>query len=200
MRLTLGYHAIMSLYGFGLPNAPRGSWSDFVGAWELFRYGGHATKVDTSASLARHPHDRSRRQVVKRHLKYPPVRLAGAQARAVASGFRRASVEGGYAIHACPILPDHVHLVIGRHPRPISQIVAHLKARATQQLIAEGLHPLARFADVNGALPSPWARKYRKVFIDDGSWVRNAIGYVEGNPLKEGKRRQRWKMIVPFVP
>ena len=29
------YHLIISAYGFWLPNDPRGSWSDFVGAWEL---------------------------------------------------------------------------------------------------------------------------------------------------------------------
>ena len=34
-----GYHAIFGTYGFWLPNDPRGSWSDFVGAWELVRFG-----------------------------------------------------------------------------------------------------------------------------------------------------------------
>ena len=198
MRRTLAYHVILSFYGFWLPNDPRGSWSEFVGAWELLRYGGRATKVDTSASLARQTHDRTRRLEARRRLKYPPVRLTGSQARAVATGFHRAAIEGAYVIHACAILPDHVHLVIARHPRAISQIVAHLKGRATQQLLAEGLHPLARFEGVDGAIPSPWARKYWKVFIDETRWVLNAIGYVEGNPTKEGKRRQRWKMIAPF--
>ncbi len=33
------YHAIFGAYGFWLPNDPRGSWSDFVGAWELLRFG-----------------------------------------------------------------------------------------------------------------------------------------------------------------
>jgi len=33
------YHAIFTAYGFWLPNDPRGSWSDFVGSWELFRFG-----------------------------------------------------------------------------------------------------------------------------------------------------------------
>jgi hypothetical protein len=47
MRRTLAYHVIVSMYGFWLPNDPRGSGSDFIGAWELFRYGGCATKVDT---------------------------------------------------------------------------------------------------------------------------------------------------------
>ena len=199
MGLTLAYHVISSQYGFWLPNDPRGSWSDFVGAWELFRHGGHATKVDTSVSLARHPHDRARRLGAKEHLTYPAVRLTGAQARAVASGFHRAAIEGNYVILACAILPDHVHLVIERHARPIPQIVSHLKGRATQQLVVEGLHPFALFAEPDGSVPSAWARKYWKVFIDDPHWVRNAIRYVEDNPVKEGKRRQRWRMIAPFL-
>jgi REP element-mobilizing transposase RayT len=134
-----------------------------------------------------------------RRIKYPPVLFTGLQARAVATGFHRAATEGGYPIHACAILDDHAHLVLGRHDRLISQIVAHLKARATQQLSAEGLHPLARYSDKDGATPTPWARKYWKVFIDRVGWVRNAIDYVNGNPEKEGKRRQHWKMIVPFL-
>ena len=38
-----GYHVIVCAYGFWLPNDPRGSWSDFVGKWELVRFG-KATK------------------------------------------------------------------------------------------------------------------------------------------------------------
>src|SRR4051812_43899841 len=33
--MIVGYHVIFSTYGFWLPNDPRGSWSDFVGSWEL---------------------------------------------------------------------------------------------------------------------------------------------------------------------
>ena len=34
-----GYHIIMPVYGFWLPNDPRGSWSDTVRKWELTRFG-----------------------------------------------------------------------------------------------------------------------------------------------------------------
>src|SRR5256885_9336243 len=37
---------------FRSPNDPRGSWSDFVRSWELFRYG-PATKTTERRSLAR---------------------------------------------------------------------------------------------------------------------------------------------------
>jgi hypothetical protein len=38
--MVLAYHLIFSMYGFWLPNDPRGSWSEFVASWELFRFGG----------------------------------------------------------------------------------------------------------------------------------------------------------------
>jgi len=196
--MILAYHVILSAYGFWLPNDPRGSWSDFVAAWELFRYGGKATKVETTQSVAHVPHDRRKRQAMKHHLKYPPVRWTGLQARAIASGFARACNESGYSTLACTILHDHAHLVIARLDRPISHVVAHLKGRATQQLRDEGLHPFERFADANGTVPCMWARKYWKVFIDSESHVLSAIRYVQDNPLKEGKRKQGWKFVIPW--
>jgi REP element-mobilizing transposase RayT len=193
--MILAYHVILSFYGFWLPNDPRGSWSDWIGSWELFRYG-PATKVTTRRNLAREPHDWKARLEAKKALKYPPVILTGAQARAVGRGFAKAAKEGGYVILALAILPDHVHLIIARHDRPIGQIVAHLKARATQELKAEGIHPLKEFTDAEGNTPSPWARNYWKVFIDNVNWVGNAIEYVENNPLKEGKPRQAWAAVT----
>ena len=116
--VALADHVIFSMYGFWLPNDPRGSWSDFVGSWELFRYG-KATKVDTRRSVAGVPHDGRARRAAKRALKYPPATLTGRQARAVGRGFAQATREGRYAVHACSILPDHVHLVAGRHARSV---------------------------------------------------------------------------------
>src|SRR6478672_12031943 len=55
--MVIATHVIISAHGFWLPNDPRGSWSDFVGAWELFRYGGRATKTTETRSLAGRSHD-----------------------------------------------------------------------------------------------------------------------------------------------
>ena len=46
-----GYHVIMGMYGFWLPNDPRGSWSAFVAAWELLRFGTTTRSVDRPAVL-----------------------------------------------------------------------------------------------------------------------------------------------------
>jgi len=141
--------------------------------------GGPSRASRTTAALA-----------AKRALKYPPATLTGRQARAVGRGFARATREGRYAVHACSILPDHVHLVAGRHTRSVTRIVGHLKGRATQRLVADGLWPEQR--------PPVWAGRGWKVFLDTHEDVRRAIAYVEENPFKEGKPRQHWSFVTPF--
>jgi REP element-mobilizing transposase RayT len=152
--MVLAYHAIFGAYGFWLPNDPRGSWSEFVGAWELVRFG-KATKICEARSVA---HVQS---------------------------------ESGYTIYACAILPEHVHLVIGRNEeRRVERMVGHLKARATQQLSATGLWP----ADNRPV----WGENAWKVFLDSPEGIAAAVKYVEENPVKEGKPKQTWSFVVPL--
>jgi REP element-mobilizing transposase RayT len=188
--MILAFHVIFGAYGFWLPNDPRGSWSDFVASWELFRFG-PATKVDTRRSVAAVAHDRALRLAAKEALKFPPVQFTGVQARAVGTGFKQAGEEGDYHIHACSILPEHVHLVIGRHSRKITRIIGHLKAKATHELHTNGPWP----PDTRPV----WAERAWKVYLDDLEGVYRAIAYVENNPIKEYKPRQRWSFVVPFA-
>jgi REP element-mobilizing transposase RayT len=197
-EMILAYHAIFSAYGSWLPNDPRGSWSDFVRKWELFRFGS-ATKVHGRRSVARAEHDADQRLRAKEALRYPPVAFTGLQARAIGRGFAEAVAEGTYAVHACSILPQHVHIVVGRHERPIGRIVGHLKARATQRLKADALHPLAAYRQRDGSLPSPWGRRGWNVFLNDEEHLRNAVRYVQENPVKEGKPQQRWGFVTPLA-
>ena len=168
--MILAYHVIFGTYGFWLPNDPRGSWSDFVGAWELVRFS-KATKTSQRRSVAHVPHDRHLREEAKRALKYPPVVFSGRQALAVSVGFDHARGESGYVIHACSILPEHVHLVIGRsEERRVERMVGHLKARSTQQLSAAGLWP----ADKRPV----WGENMWKVFLDASAEIDDAVKYV----------------------
>jgi hypothetical protein len=52
--MVLGYHIILSAYGFWLPNDPRGSWSETIRVYELLQFG-PATKVKTTRSVAHTP-------------------------------------------------------------------------------------------------------------------------------------------------
>ncbi len=194
-----GVHAILSTYGFWLPNAPRGSWSDFVRSWELAQFG-KATKVNTRQSVAAATHDLRQRQAAKQCLKYPEVFLSGPQARSVGVGFRQTVEESEYRVHACSILPQHIHLVLGPHQRDFRRIVGHFKARATQQLARDDLHPLATYREKDGTIPSPWARKGWLVYIFSEEHMRAAIQYTINNPLREGKPIQHWSFITAYAP
>jgi REP element-mobilizing transposase RayT len=194
-RRVIAYHLILSFYGFWLPNDPRGSWSDMVRAWELQRFG-PATKTNTRRSLAWTPHDHAQRLAAKQALMRPPVCLSGTQARAVARGFGRFVQRSGLKVHACAILPEHVHLVVARHRYSIEEIARHLKGDATTQLTREGLHPFAAAAYRDGSLPTPWARGQWKCFVEDVEYVHNAIRYVNRNPIREGFKAQSWSFVT----
>lgn len=195
--MVRAYHVIFSTYGFWLPNDPRGSGSDCVTATHLRRFG-PATKVQTRRSVAGKCHDHIIRTEAKKSLKYPPVVFDGVQARAVARGFSEVLRIRNYSVYACAILPQHVHLVIGRHTRAIERIIAHLKGGATMRLFAEEIHPLMGSPK---PVPSPWSKRTGwTVYLNDDRSVRHRIKYVQENPLKEGKPQQHWSFVKPFAP
>jgi REP element-mobilizing transposase RayT len=195
--VVIAIHLIFGAYGFWLPNDPRGSWSDFVGSWELLWFG-RATKTDVRHSVAAKPHDVQARLAAQRALKYPPVRFDGRQARAVGRGFAEFATGSRLIVWGCSILPEHVHLVVARHRFSADQIANHLKGAATTELIREGIHPLGDRRRADGRLPTPWARGKWAVFLDTPEGVRRAMAYVEANPAKEGLPPQRWRMVRPF--
>jgi REP element-mobilizing transposase RayT len=194
--MVLAHHVIFGAYGFWLPNDPRGSWSDFVGAWDVFRYG-PATKTAARRSVAARSHEGRLRKAAKGALRRPAVELSGVQARAVARGFAWYAERARLGVLACAVLPDHVHLVIERHRLAAERLVIQLKAAATRQLLAESLHPFGEIAE-GGRVPKCFARGQWDVFLDSVEEIRRAVRYVEGNPEKEGKPRQNWSFVRPF--
>ena len=111
--MVLGYHVVLGMYGFWLPNDPRGSYSEFVWAEDLRKFGA-ATKVNTRHSVAAKSHDVKRRLAAKQALKYPPVHLEDSQIDAVGRGVATAAELKRASIVACAIMPEHVHLLVRR--------------------------------------------------------------------------------------
>lgn len=197
------YHAIFSAYGHWLPNDPRGSWSDFVHAYELFQFAGPATTVSGKRSYAHDPHDAQLRREAKEHLKYPPARFDDGCRGSVARGFANACDEYGFVLHACAISDDHdhVHVIAARdEQRDIEGVVAVLKARATTQMTVDGMHPMRGFPGRDGRAPTPGGRSLWSVFLNDAAQLARAIAYVERHPVKEGRGRQSFPFVRPLDP
>ena len=194
----LGWHLIFSTYGFWLPNDPRGSGSSRVKAQHIYDAGGEATKVNTTRSVASKPHDARLRRIAKKTLKFPAVEFSGLQARAVARGIGAVVPKVGLVVHACAIMPDHVHMVIAKHQMNGDELIACLKRAGTRGLNGEELHPMRDFARASGRLPSPWGGRGWKVMLFTADKMYGAIRYVEENPIRAGFKRQRWAFVVPF--
>jgi REP element-mobilizing transposase RayT len=192
--MIVGYHIIFGSYGFWLPNDPRGSWSEYVGSWELYRYGS-ATKTTARHSVAYRPHNHKLRLAAKRALKRPAVQFTGIQARAVGRGFATYFEKSNTPVWACAILPDHVHLVTGTTAIPVHPLAMQLKSYATRQLLAEDLHPFGKLGE--GCPANCFARGEWKVFLE-AEHVPRAVQYVQNNPLKEGKPLQSWPFVTPY--
>ena len=190
-------HVILGMYGFWLPNDERGSWSDFVGSWELLRFG-KATTVQVRKSLARQPYDVGKRAAALAALKYLPVKLTDLQVRAVAKGFAEYAAKADLSILACAILPQHIHLVLERHRLKVEQLVIQLKGAATRQMMDEKVHPQAIYQQVMPRPPKAFARGVWKVFLDTTEDIERSILYVEGNPSRENLPMQRWSFVRPY--
>jgi len=194
-----GYHVILAAYGFWMPNDPRGSWSDFVGKWELLRFGRTTKPTDRRELAVLSDADVARREEARRALKYPAVQFTGVQARAIGTGFADACNHSHYTIWACSILPEHTHLVIARHTYKVEQIINRLKGASTRQLCDEGLHPMARFVAEGERPPRMRAEHQWIVYLDSEEAIEDAIHYVEHNPILEGKKQQTWSFVTRFA-
>jgi REP element-mobilizing transposase RayT len=195
--MLLGYHISFSAYGFWLPNDPRGSGSDHVDAEHLSEFG-RPLQVDRSRSVASNQHDDELRRKAKSQLKYPAIKFNGEQALTVALAFGDVATKLDVLVHACAVLPDHVHLVTGVAAMK-SELLRHcFKRAATRRLNAADMHPLGELRKENGRVPSPWGEKGWNVFINSKEQMRRVIHYVEENPVKAGLKQQRWSFVTAF--
>ena len=195
--MIVGYHCILSTYGFWLPNDPRGSWSQFVASWDLFCAGGCATKLETRRSVAAArltPGELQRRQMARHTLAHKPVAFTGIQARAVGMAFATVCTVKRYRVHACAIMPQHVHLFIGRTTTDIRTVVGDFKRFATMELYRQNLHP-AQHGRRKGA--PVWARGGWCVYLRAHD-VQRVTQYILDNPRRDGLPPQRWSCVTPW--
>ena len=194
-----GYHVVLPMYGFWLPNDPRGSRSDFGRKWELVRFGKATRSIDRRATSELSAWELNQRKRARDSLKYPPASIDGMQALSVARGFAEQVASSNYTIWACSILPEHTHLVVARHIYKVEQIANLLKGAATRAISADGRHPMAAQAEPGRRPPRMWAAHEWKVYLDSEEAIEDAVRYVEENPVKEGKSKQEWPFVTSFA-
>ena len=188
--MIIAYHSIFSMYGFWLPNDPRGSGSDYIASWELFRYGS-ATKTDSRRSVA--------------HLPIPPNwRARGQNGPAFPAGCRHRPAGTGdqprirHRRQRGPLPDLRLRDPPGARPPRHRRLPSAASARWSATSEAAPRTPCENNSCAtttgrcgeNTAGTSTSSRSRRS---------ERTIRYVDNNPLKEGKKRQEWSFVVSFA-
>jgi REP element-mobilizing transposase RayT len=185
--IVIAHHLIWTLYGWWLPNDPRGSCSRIIRSEILkplgeLHYG--RKKIQPASTDIREFYDQA-----SPRLKHPLLDLSAGAIEAAAAGFSDAVREIGYTCYACAILFDHVHLIIRKHKHSAEHMIENLQNYSRLRLSREGFrtndHPT-------------WCHGGWKIFLDHPDEVWRTIRYVEENPLPYRMPRQLWDFVTPY--
>jgi hypothetical protein len=59
-----------------------------------------------------------------------------------------------------------------------------------------GIHPLQRYRKNDASIPTPWAKDFWSVFINEVEQLNTAIHYVERHPQKDGLSAQHHDFLA----
>jgi REP element-mobilizing transposase RayT len=176
-----------TLYGWWLPNDPRGSTSrtirsDFVA--ELGDVHTGRKRVQPAGRDIRAFYEQA--AAVLRHplLSFPPAEFP-----TIADAIGAAVVDSRYTCYACTIMPDHVHLLVRKHRDLAEEMIEKIQTLSRKRLVDMGL----RTAD-----HPTWTRGGWKVFLDHPDEVWRTIRDIEQNPIKMGLPIQHWPFVCAY--
>jgi REP element-mobilizing transposase RayT len=186
--MVAGYHLIWTVYGFWLPNDPRGSTSKDVRVKPIKNLGerhyGRKEKQPSSKDLRaflNKAHD------VLAHRVRP---LDDDDAVLVGEALGACIAAREYVCHACAIMPDHVHILIRRHGDRAEEMSEKFRKATKSALIEAARFPVNHPVWTDG---SGW-----KTFINTQQQFANEIAYVRRNPEKLGRPEQTWNFVTPY--
>lgn len=174
-----------TLYGWWLPNDPRGSTShtirnDLIAELGQLHFGRKA--VQPAGRDIREFHDKARNV-----LQHPLVAFSEREFPAVGDALGAAVTECSYTCYACAVMSDHVHLLIRKHRDQAEEMIQKLQTLSRKRLAAlrpEG-HPI-------------WTQGGWKVFLDHPDDVWRTVRYIENNPMKMLLPLQSWEFVKPY--
>lgn len=185
--IVIAYHLIWILYGWRLPNDPRGGGSHKVATDILSQLGelhlGRKT-VQPPAQAVRAFYE----QAAER-LKYPLLSFEPEQFESVAGAMGDAIGLCGYTCYACAVMGDHVHLLIRKHRDSAETMIGNLQMLSRKRLAETGIrtsdHPT-------------WTQGGWKVFLDHPDEIRRTIRYIERNPIERRWPPQHGAFVKPY--
>src|SRR5262249_44576338 len=123
--MVAAYHLIWTIYGYWLPNDPRGSSS-------------HTIRSDVIRELGELHYGRKRVQPAGKELrafferaqavlKHPVLEFTDPEIAILASDFADVIAKQRYTCYACAIMPDHVHVLIRKHRHDAEEMIVNFQ-------------------------------------------------------------------------
>src|ERR1043165_5642267 len=137
--IVIAYHLIWTVYGWWLPNDPRGSTSksiasDVIASLGDLHFGRKKIQPASRDVRAFYEH-------AEKVLKHPLLEICDEAVDIVAAAFAQVIVQHQYTSYGCAIMPDHVHILIRKHKHSAEEMIELLQNAARWALIENHLRP-----------------------------------------------------------
>jgi len=185
--IVIAYHIMWTLYGWWLPNDPRGSTSSAIRSDLITELGDvhfGRKRIQPAGKDIRAFYEQAAAV-----LKHPLLSYAPSDFSIVADAIGDAICSCNYTCYACAIMPDHVHLLIRKHRDRAEEMIEKIQALSRKRLVDAGLRD---------ARHPTWTRGGWKVFLDHPDEVKRTIRYVTDNPIKMRLPKQRWDFVKEY--
>lgn len=184
--MIAGYHLIWTIYGWWLPNDPRGSMSREIRAASIadlgeIHYG--RKRIQPAGRVVG-----QFRNAARGVLKHPLVELTPPEIDTVGHAFADVIRLRSYTCYGCAILPDHVHLLIRKHRDHAETMIAQLQDASRNAVrecpSRESDHPV-------------WGGHGWKVYLETRDDIQRTVNYIHRN-LTGRHADQTWSFVKPY--
>jgi len=185
--MIIAHHLIWTVYGWWLPNDPRGSTSRVVRNDVLRELGElhfGRKQIQPSSKTIRDFYGQAQPKLKHELLPFSPTDI-----KQVGESFRRTQVRCNYTVWACAIMDDHVHLLVRKHRDSFEDMIEHFCNDSQFALRELGHRPPDH---------PVWTKGAFHLFLDQPEEVWRTIDYINLNPPKARMADQHWPFITDY--
>lgn len=185
--MVAGHHLIWTIYGWWLPNDPRGSTSHEIRSAAIADLG--ELHVGRKRVRPAGREIQAFREAAQAVLKHALLAFTDDEIQVVGHAFAEVMHARNYTCYGCAILPDHVHLLIRKHRDLAEDMIENLQLASRTAIIRAGSRP---------ADHPVWGGPGWKVFLETRDDFNRTIAYLGKNLLQAHRAEQPWPFVKPY--
>lgn len=185
--MVMAYHLIWTVYGWWLPNDPRGSTSHEIRVEKLKDLGPihyERKPVQPSREELRRFHEEAQDRLAHQVMEFTDEEI-----ELVGKSLGKVIGEERYTCYRCAIMPEHVHVLMRRHRDKAEVMIEKFQEESRRALTEEKRR---------GVLHPVWGGPGWKVFLSSRADIVRVEKYIRENPIKAGRPEQNWDSVTKY--